>query len=937
MPNQTVSIKLHDAKKIISAFQVTKTHDQPITIQAQKGVNYELIDDATQRAPENIKIQRIGNDLYIGFEDGNANPLDPDLIIQGYYGTDGITTNLIIGMHENGNFYAYVPESGLQENAVSMLADQVSAGQALGGEPLTSAAYEFNPYWLLALIPLIGLAAAGGGGGGGSGGSTPAKTADSPDVVALDGGQVTIKPGADNVKQVIVYTDESNNTVTLTVNKASDGTWSLDQTPTGVTINSSTGEVTLGMDAVKDGSTVTSTGSNSSDNTATDSDTARVDDSTPNAADRPDVVALATGAVAVKPGADNVKQVITYTDESDNPVTLTATKGEDGTWSLDNTPANVSINPTTGLVALNPNAVKDGSLVTSVGSDAYNNTASDSDTALTDETDIQSSDLIAPTLEISATDLNLASGESTTITFSFSEAVTGFNTSDITVAGGSLTGLTTTDNITWTATFTQDGTATAPSISVADNTYTDLAGNLGTGDALDGTDGFGADIIAPSLEISATDLNLASGESTTITFSFSEAVTGFNTSDITVAGGSLTGLTTTDNITWTATFTQDGIATAPSISVADNTYTDLAGNLGTGDALDGTDGFGADIIAPTLEISATDLNLTSGESTTITFSFSEAVTGFNTSDITVAGGSLTGLTTTDNITWTATFTQDGTATAPSISVADNTYTDLAGNLGTGDALDGTDSFGADIIAPTLEISATDLNLASGESTTITFSFSEAVTGFNTSDITVAGGSLTGLTTTDNITWTATFTQDGTATAPSISVADNTYTDLAGNLGTGDALDGTDGFGADIIAPVVSLNDLITNDQTPALTGTVDDPTATVVVTVDGNNYIATNNGDGTWTLVDNTLPSLAEATYPITVTATDIAGNEGTDTGSLIINLTTPILTITEAADGYVNADELSDGIQTNVSLPTGTEEGDTITLTITNPDLSTS
>ncbi|MGY5394761.1 hypothetical protein, partial [Acinetobacter sp. NigerLNRRAM0016] len=394
MPNQTVTIKLHDAKTIISAFQVTKTHDQPVTIQAQKGINYELIDDATQFAPENIKIQRVGDDLYISFEADGDSALDPDLIIQGYYGTDGNTTNLLIGLHENGNYYAYVPESGLQQNAVSMLADQMSAGQALGGEALTSAAYEFNPYWLLALIPIVGLAAAGGGGGGGGGG-TPAPSADKPDVVALDGGQVTVRPGSNNVKQVITYTDESDNPVTLTATKGSDGSWSLDQTPTEVTINPSTGEVTIGMDAVKDGSTVTSTGTNSSNNTATDSDTAKVDDSTPTSADAPDVTALATGAVAVKPGEDNVKQVITYTDESDNPVTLTATKGEDGTWSLDNTPANVVIDPTTGIVAIGPDAVKDGSEVTSTGTDAYDNTASDSDTALTDATDTQGADLIA--------------------------------------------------------------------------------------------------------------------------------------------------------------------------------------------------------------------------------------------------------------------------------------------------------------------------------------------------------------------------------------------------------------------------------------------------------------------------------------------------------------------------------------------------------------
>ena len=51
--------------------------------------------------------------------------------------------------------------------------------------------------------------------------------------------------------------------------------------------------------------------------------------------------------------------------------------------------------------------------------------------------------------------------------------------------------------------------------------------------------------------------------------------------------------------------------------------------------------------------------------------------------------------------------------------------------------------------------------------------------------------------------------------------------------------------ADITAPVVALDDVLTNDSTPALTGTVNDPTATVVVNVDGVDYPAVNNGDGT--------------------------------------------------------------------------------------------
>ncbi|QNY07133.1 BapA prefix-like domain-containing protein [Acinetobacter seifertii] len=482
-------------------------------------------------------------------------------------------------------------------------------------------------------------------------------------------------------------------------------------------------------------------------------------------------------------------------------------------------------------------------------------------------------DITPPTLVISATDLNLAAGESTTVTFTFSEAVTGFDATDVAVAGGTLTGLTTTDGVTWTATFTQDGTATSPSLSVANGTYTDLAGNPGSGASLAGLT---ADITPPTLAISATDLNLAAGESTTVTFTFSEAVTGFDATDVAVAGGTLTGLTTTDGVTWTATFTQDGTATSPSLSVANGTYTDLAGNPGSGANLAGLT---ADITPPTLAISASDLNLAAGESTTVTFTFSEAVTGFDATDVAVAGGTLTGLTTTDGVTWTATFTQDGTATPPSLSVANGTYTDLAGNPGSGASLAGLT---ADITPPTLAISASDLNLAAGETTTVTFTFSEPVTGFDATDVTLAGGTLAGLASTDGgKTWTATFTQDGTATPPSLSVANGTYTDLAGNLGSGASLAG---LTADITPPTlaISASDLnLSVGESTTVTFTFSEPVTgfdASDVTLAGGTLagLASTDGGKTWTATftqdgTSTLPSLSVANG----TYTDLAGNPG--------------------------------------------------------------
>ncbi|MDO7535341.1 Ig-like domain-containing protein, partial [Acinetobacter pittii] len=122
----------------------------------------------------------------------------------------------------------------------------------------------------------------------------------------------------------------------------------------------------------------------------------------------------------------------------------------------------------------------------------------------------------------------------------------------------------------------------------------------------------------------------------------------------------------------------------------------------------------------------------------------------------------------------------------------------------------------------LVISATDTNLSLGESITISFTFSEAVSGFDLDDITPVGGTLSNLvqSTTNPNVWTATFTQDGTLTAPSISVADGAYTDLAGNPGTGDVLDGTDGL---VIDTIDAINDNVTFDPGPFVSTIWDAP------------------------------------------------------------------------------------------------------------------
>jgi len=90
-------------------------------------------------------------------------------------------------------------------------------------------------------------------------------------------------------------------------------------------------------------------------------------------------------------------------------------------------------------------------------------------------------------------------------------------------------------------------------------------------------------------------------------------------------------------------------------------------------------------------------------------------------------------------------------------------------------------------------------------------------------------------------------------------------------------------------PVVTVDPLTTTDTTPQLTGGVTDsyPPTTVTVTVDGTDYIVPVSG-GTWTLADDTIaPALGDGTYDVSVSASDIAGNTGTDStiDELVVDL----------------------------------------------------
>lgn len=309
------------------------------------------------------------------------------------------------------------------------------------------------------------------------------------------------------------------------------------------------------------------------------------------------------------------------------------------------------------------------------------------------------------------------------------------------------------------------------------------AGSLGANKALV------VDGVRPAAtSITLSDTALRIGETATVTITFAERVVGLDTADFTVAGGTLTGLSSADGgLTWTATFTPDSnLSDTTNVITLDNTgVMDLAGNIGSG-TTDSVN-YAIDTQRPTASIVVTDTALRAGQSTTVTITFSEAVVGLTMADFSVANGTLSNLSTSDNITWTATLTPSSNVTdTTNLVTLDNTgVQDTAGNAGVGTT--DSNNYAIDTQRPTAGIVITDTALKAGQSTTVTITFSEAVTGLTTADFSVANGTLGNLSSSDGgITWTATLTPDADVTdATNLITLDNTgYTDAAGNTGTG---------------------------------------------------------------------------------------------------------------------------------------------------------
>ena len=163
----------------------------------------------------------------------------------------------------------------------------------------------------------------------------------------------------------------------------------------------------------------------------------------------------------------------------------------------------------------------------------------------------------------------------------------------------------------------------------------------------------------------------------------------------------------------------------------------------------------------------------------------------------------------------------------------------------------------------------------------------------------------------------------------------TLTDKAGNSTTA-----THDFDVSLTAPVVAINTLAADDvinatekgQDLLVSGTSNQPEGTTItVTLNGIGYTATTDASGSWsiTVPAANVSALGEASYVVTASVTDAAGNSAITGHSVLVDSALPQVTINPVAtDDVINAAEVAAG-QTLSGKVSGAASGDAVTISI--------
>jgi len=457
------------------------------------------------------------------------------------------------------------------------------------------------------------------------------------------------------------------------------------------------------------------------------------------------------------------------------------------------------------------------------------------------------------------------------------------------------------DDGTWSVTFDSSALSTGEYTTDITITSTDQRGNVTTV-----TDTLQVDTIAPGVAMGIVEgdniINAAEASDGVVLSGTGEAGSTLSiqfegvTQTVTVAGDG----------TWSSAFAASAIGTGTYDSTVSITATDLAGNSHTETFTVQIDTEGlATITSP---IAGDDM-----------VNAAEAAAGVTLTGTAEAGSSVA--VTIQGVTHTVTAAGDGTwsATFAAGEIPQGTYdttvsvtaTDLAGNVTTT-----SDSFRVDT-----EISAAmDASQLGGDNTA---NATEVAGGFTLTGTAEPGSSVAvtmegvthTVTTAANGTWAATFAGGEIPQGTYNSTVSITATDAAGNSATTTGTVAVDTeLSAGINAGQAGGDDIANAAEVAgglSLTGTAD-AGSTVVVQIAGASRTVTAAANGTW-VANFTAADIPQGEYdaPVTVTATDAAGNTASATSTIHVDTSTSIAVDISAGvfAAPVNAAQMQGGV----------------------------
>ncbi|PTI06519.1 SasC/FmtB family protein [Staphylococcus warneri] len=171
---------------------------------------------------------------------------------------------------------------------------------------------------------------------------------------------VTVTPQGDADKMTVHYVAPNGDAKEVIATKVGNQ-WTLNETPTGISIDSASGAVTISYQGVQNGSEVTANESHGNSDTSPEARAnVPVKEATPMApVITPDE---ASASVTVTPQSDADKMTIHYVAPNGEAKEVVATK-VGNQWTLNDTPTGISIDNTSGTVTVNYQGVKNGSEV----------------------------------------------------------------------------------------------------------------------------------------------------------------------------------------------------------------------------------------------------------------------------------------------------------------------------------------------------------------------------------------------------------------------------------------------------------------------------------------------------------------------------------------------------------------------------------------------